>query len=71
MEWFDTTNEMRPQAPQEKPIAEGSGPQGTESAEVSAVPLEEGVVEIDMLNPGGGVFQRLSSMTPRAIESFA
>lgn len=71
MKEISTMDRMLPTAFAEKPIAEGSVSQGTESAELSAVPLEEGVAEIDMLNPGGGVFQRLSSVTPRAIESFA
>lgn len=71
MKWFDKTNRMQPQASREKPMTEGSVSQGAESTEVLAVPLEEGTVEIDTLNPGGGVFQRLSDVKPKAIESIA
>lgn len=71
MKWFDITNRMQPQASREKPMTEESVFQGEESTEVSAVPLEEGAVEIDTLNPGGGVFQRLSDVKPKAIESIA
>ena len=50
-------------------LTEGRGSQ--ETAEASEVSSAGGEAEIDALNPGGGVFQRLSDVKPKKIESFA